>query len=1066
MSALEYHDLDDTVYFYFGSNDTSGSGDDGTSAACDVRLAGAAASAAPVYSPTPDLLTHANYPAGAYEVAIAATTGNGFAAGNTYAVFCTLTVDSQNPTGFVGKFKLDKQAVDTVQWDGTDVATPDTAGHPKVTIKDGTGTGEILLTSGKIDEVSTLTGHTAQTGDNYARLGAPAGASVSADIASVQADTGAIEADTQDIQSRLPAALVGGRVDANVGAISGDVTAADNLESQYDSTGLTGDNFPATQAQIGSLAVGAGGISVTAESATITTGTETLSYTATHSLDGSYHELEPSGGNTDFYYQFDVGVTGKATEVIWDGYVQSNLDSVAVYGYDWVAAAWSQVGTIAGANGTTDKEEVFVFTTNMTGTAANVGKVRCRFDSTTSTKVATDRILCEYTSMLESAFILHSGVAQGGESNSITLDASANTNDDFYNHARVVISSGTGDEQERIIVDYDGTTKVATIAPPWKIVPDTTSAFEIEPATTHAETGWATIKVGVIQAATSTTATLDSTASSTDDFYNNELIHIDYGTGEGQVRVITDYDGTTKVATINAAWTILPDTTSEYIVEEAHPYIDTLLSSVESKVDTVDSNVDAILVDTGTTIPAQITALNDLSAADVNAEVDTALADYDPPTKAELDARTLLAASYATAANQSTIENKIDTVDSNVDSILVDTGTTIPAQITALNDLSAADVNAEVDTALTDIHLPYLFAVDYNPASKPGVATALLNELVENDGGVSRFTANALEQSPGGVSSGYAADYSGAVWVDEENGTSTGTTAGTDATWGNRSDDFDNAQTVAESIGIKEIQVTGRNAITLSDTLEGYTVYGNNSTLNGGSQTVTSSIFYDFYISGTFVFGVSGNLMEFRKCIVNSATLDSSVLYDCGLNAVTIEATLHSWENIRQSAIAAPSINFQSGAARLYINGYSGNLTINNLASGSQLYIRGKSGGDLILNGADATVQVSGVWGSITNNMTGSPTYTNTAINLSNINTEMLDVLTVDTFPEPSAGAPPATTTLANKIGYPYKAWRNKSTSNATTYELYNDDGITVDHQATLSDDGITFTRGEMEADS
>lgn len=32
-----------------------------------------------------------------------------------------------------------------------------------------------------------------------------------------------------------------------------------------------------------------------------------------------------------------------------------------------------------------------------------------------------------------------------------------------------------------------------------------------------------------------------------------------------------------------------------------------------------------------------IAALNDLSAADVNAEVDTALADYDAPTKAELD---------------------------------------------------------------------------------------------------------------------------------------------------------------------------------------------------------------------------------------------------------------------------------------------------------------------------------------------------------------------------------------------------------------------------------------------
>jgi beta-xylosidase len=36
--------------------------------------------------------------------------------------------------------------------------------------------------------------------------------------------------------------------DVNVVQISGDATAADNLELQYDGTGLTGDTFPATQA--------------------------------------------------------------------------------------------------------------------------------------------------------------------------------------------------------------------------------------------------------------------------------------------------------------------------------------------------------------------------------------------------------------------------------------------------------------------------------------------------------------------------------------------------------------------------------------------------------------------------------------------------------------------------------------------------------------------------------------------------------------------------------------------------------------------------------------------------
>lgn len=102
----QYGTLDDDFYLWFAANDTSGSGGDGATPASHVRLAGAAANAAPVYSPAPVLLSHVSYPAGAYEIAIAATAVNGFAAGNTYAVFCTLAIDSQNPTGFVGSFDL------------------------------------------------------------------------------------------------------------------------------------------------------------------------------------------------------------------------------------------------------------------------------------------------------------------------------------------------------------------------------------------------------------------------------------------------------------------------------------------------------------------------------------------------------------------------------------------------------------------------------------------------------------------------------------------------------------------------------------------------------------------------------------------------------------------------------------------------------------------------------------------------------------------------------------------------------------------------------------------------
>lgn len=74
-------------------------------------------------------------------------------------------------------------------------------------------------------------------------------------------------------------------------------------------------------------------------------------------------------------------------------------------------------------------------------------------------------------------------------------------------------------------------------------------------------------------------------------------------------------------------------------------------------------------------------------------------------------------------------------------------------QLTDLGGMSTAmkaEVEAEVQDAIEVNHLDHLLAQTYDPTSKPGASDALLNEMVENDGGVSRFTANALEQAPSG----------------------------------------------------------------------------------------------------------------------------------------------------------------------------------------------------------------------------------------------------------------------------------------------------------------------------
>ena len=126
----------------------------------------------------------------------------------------------------------------------------------------------------------------------------------------------------------------------------------------------------------------------------------------------------------------------------------------------------------------------------------------------------------------------------------------------------------------------------------------------------------------------------------------------------------------------------------------------------------------------------------DLSAtmkASVNTEVDTGLADYDAPTKAEMDLQfadldTLLGtpAGASVSADIAALAAAIVVLDNFLDTeiadILTDTGTDIPALIAALNNLSAAQVNAEVVDALaTDTYA--------EPSGTPAATIALTAKI-------------------------------------------------------------------------------------------------------------------------------------------------------------------------------------------------------------------------------------------------------------------------------------------------------------------------------------------------
>jgi len=77
------------------------------------------------------------------------------------------------------------------------------------------------------------------------------------------------------------------------------------------------------------------------------------------------------------------------------------------------------------------------------------------------------------------------------------------------------------------------------------------------------------------------------------------------------------------------------------------------------------------------------------------------------------------------------------------------------------------------------------------------------------------------------------------------------------------------------------------------------------------------------------------------------------------------------------------------------------------------------------------------------------------------VNTEVVDTLNTDTYAE-LASVPAATTTLRNMLQWLFMLGRNKMTQTATTKTLLADDTTTSVATSTVSDDGTTFTDGEM----
>lgn len=178
---------------------------------------------------------------GLNNVRVVATGANGYAAGSTYfLVITTGTVDSVSVVGeVIGAFSLGRSAAAVDLANGTD------------------GLGAIKT-----------------------------------DTAAILVDTGTT------LDARIPAALVGGRMDANVGAISGDATAADNEEAFFDGTGYagTGNVIPSVTTVTGNVNGSVGSVTGAVGSVTGAVGSVTGAVGSVTGAVGSVANITVSGG--------------------------------------------------------------------------------------------------------------------------------------------------------------------------------------------------------------------------------------------------------------------------------------------------------------------------------------------------------------------------------------------------------------------------------------------------------------------------------------------------------------------------------------------------------------------------------------------------------------------------------------------------------------------------------------------------------------------------------------------------------------------------------------------------
>lgn len=368
---------------------------------------------------------------------------------------------------------------------------------------------------------------------------------------------------------------------------------------------------------------------------------------------------------------------------------------------------------------------------------------------------------------------LRVNTAQAGASGSITLDASASSTDSLYNGNWISILSGMGAGQSRLITGYTGSSKVAAITPNWTTNPSSSSVFAISTAgyipgnngnvagSVASVTGNVGGSVASVTGAVTVGTNNDKTGYSLTQSFpaNFSSLSID-GSGrvdlgkwiglapnslisgrvDANAQVVGDKTGYTvstvsdktgySLSAAGMALFFTTDTTKTYADSVNGSVVKEIADNAGGSALTVQDIVDGVWDEA---------ISGHLTSATTGAALNAAGSAGDPWS-------TPLPGAYGSGTAGYIIGNNINATISSrsshsaadvwaVTTRLLTAGTNISLAkgtgITGFNDLSAAQVNSEVDTALSDIKLDKLLNSTSTLSSDVALGS-VIGQLLDN----------------------------------------------------------------------------------------------------------------------------------------------------------------------------------------------------------------------------------------------------------------------------------------------------------------------------------------------